>query len=570
MQRRAILVLLVAVAALSALLLVRRSEIEEAARPEEQLFPGFDPAALERLEVHHLERGTEVVLERDASGRWFMTEPVPYPAEEGMVGTLQGLLGGTRGRAVEGGDPAALGLDPPRIVVVWRGGGAGGRLEIGAQDVDRARVFARADGRVLRVTRAISSALEQNPDDYRDRAVTGLLASDVVSLRRRGSLVLAPGEPETDLLLDALLDPERGWTSPAPKAVALDPVLLGFLVRGAAELRVDRFQQDPPVDLAEHGLDPPRLRIELEDLRGERVALLFGCAEPGPVGVMEPARWFACREGYPHVFGVEHHAVGLLAAPVADLYDTLLLRAQRDDIASIELSGLVLARDGEAWVVRTPAGDLPADEGAVSDVLAALEFARVEGFDPELALGEPRAWLLATLRDGRRLGGEIGADLGSGRVALRRYGDELVGTAGAELLALARRGASDVRSRRVHELEDFQVAAVGLSGASRSARFERDPETGRWRAQDSAEPSHDFYTALERLLYLQARAWLAEAPADLAGEVRVSIERSAPGAGALDLVFGTDAAGRGLCVLSGGAAAEVDPALCADLLALLQ
>ena len=248
----------------------------------------------------------------------------------------------------------------------------------------------------------------------------------------------------------------------------------------------------------------------------------------------------------------------------------------------MELSALALARapggraPGErasgGWLVQTPAGEAPADEAAVSGVLAALEFARLEGFDPELALGEPRASLSVVLRDGRRLGAELGADLGGNRVAVRRLGDELVGTAGAELLALAQSDPAALRSRRVHALEDMEVAAVALAEGPRRARFERDPDTGRWRAPGTGgEPAHAFYSALERLLYLEARAWLPAAPAELAGELEVAIERSAAGAGTYALAFGLDPEGRAVCVLpAGGGAAEVDRALYDDLRALLQ
>jgi hypothetical protein len=571
MQRRAIVVLLAAVAALSAALVLREREEQQALQPEERLFPDFDPASLTHLELHQLAGGTEVVLECDAERRWFMTEPIPYPAELALVSAISEVLAGARGLAVEGADPAALGLDPPRIVLVWRGGGKSGRLEVGAEDVDGARVFVRAGDRILRASRAVVRPLELGPHDYRDRGITGLLAREVVSLRRRGALVLAPGEPETDLTLDALLDPVRGWMSVAPRPVALDPVLQGFLVRAAAEVRAAGFESDAG-DLARFGLEPPRLRVELEDERGGRVVLRFGCREPGPVGVQDAERWYAAREGAPHVWSVASDTVGLLSAPAAELYDTLLLRAPRAEIAEIELARLALARtgEGEAWLLRTPEGEFPADAGAVSDVLAALEFARFESFDPALALGEAQGRLAVTLRDGRRLGGELGAEVAPGRVALRRFGDELVGVASGSLRALSDTAPEDVRSRRVHAIETLDVAALELSGPEGKARFERNPDTGGWSdAASGAEAPLAFDSVRERLLYLDAKAWLPAAPAELADTVRVSIVRSDARAGALELVLGRDAEGRAVCLPPGGAAVEVERALHEDLRALL-
>jgi hypothetical protein len=571
MQRRAILVLLAAVAALSAALVLRAREGRQEGLLEERLFPDFDPASVAHLEVHGLHSGTEVVLECDAARRWFMIEPLAYPAEPALVSSICQILAGARGLPVEGADPAALGLDPPRFLLVWRAGAASGRLEIGAEDVDGARVIVRAGERVLRASVALVRPLELNPNEYRDRRITGLLAREVVSLRRRGALVLSPGAAETDLALDALLDPEHGWMSVLPKPVALDPVLLGFVARGAAELRAKSFESDAGVDFARYGLDPPRLTVELEDARGGRTALRFGCREQGPVGVRDPLLWYVCREGAPHVWSVEHDVVGLLSTPAGELYDTLLVRAPREEIAEVELAQLKLVRAEEDWRVRTPEGDFPADAGAVSDVLAALEFARFEAFDPELALGEPQGILAVTLRDGRRLGGELGAPVAPGRVVLRRFGDELAGVASEELRALSDTSAAAVRSRRVHALEGLEVAALELSGPGGSARFERDPDTGRWSdAATGAEAAPELDAVRERLLYLDALAWLPAAPEGLAHAVRVSIVRSgAADAGALELAFGEDAEGRALCLLPGGAAAEVERALYDDLRALL-
>ena len=67
--------------------------------------------ALERVKsvrIEHLERGVVLELERDAQGRWFLTDPLEYPAQGALIrqGALigQGLdnlgLTYTRGNAL--------------------------------------------------------------------------------------------------------------------------------------------------------------------------------------------------------------------------------------------------------------------------------------------------------------------------------------------------------------------------------------------------------------------------------------------------------------------------------------
>jgi len=110
---------------------------------------------------------------------------------------------------------------------------------------------------------------------------------------------------------------------------------------------------------------------------------------------------------------------------------------------------------------------------------------------------------------------------------------------------------------------------VALAGPQGSARFERDPHTGRWSDASGAEAPPEFDAVRERLLYLDAKAWLPAAPGELAETVRVTIVRAERAAGAIELVFGRDGEGRALCLSPGGAAAEVERALYDDLCALL-
>ncbi|MEM7308159.1 MAG: DUF4340 domain-containing protein [Planctomycetota bacterium] len=586
MHLRTILVLLAVVGGLVVILKLQEQEKVEATRPEEALFPDFDAEAVYRMEVHHLERGIEVVLERDAQGRWSLTEPVPYPAERGMVRTLLELLGRTRGIPIDGSNPELLGLDRPRLVVrfaaeptVEGGSPRTGLLEVGADDVDGVRCFARVDRdrpdtRVLRASRRLATSLDLNPNDYRDRRATWLSSSNVVSFRRSGALPLAEGEEPTDLAFDALLGP-GGWTSQSPVPGTLDPVQLGFLVRGAAELRIDGFRDDAPQDLADYGLDPPRLRVELEDSRGGRVALRFGCFEQEPVTVEGAHRWFACREGYPFVWTVDFRTVGLLSAPRHELYDTLLVRALREDIVGVELARARLTRDGEAWTVASLAdgASYPADLGAVEDVLAKLEFARAGAFDEAgTPLPEGAGALAVVLRDGNRLGGELAlgaADAPEGGARFRRFGDGLVGAVDADVVELFATPVAALRSNAIQRLDELQLQAVQLRGGSSEARFERPPDDPVWHPADAAageEVDPAFYPVLERLLFLDAVAWLDGEGEALTDPVTVELHGTF---GVRTFELGGGADGRAEC-RTAGSRAEVAVELIDGLRALLQ
>jgi hypothetical protein len=102
------------------------------------------------IRIDNLERSVQVKLERDAAGRWFLTDPVPYPALAALVRTLLTTLETARGEPAREVDVHEVGLDPPRAVVECVLGGAGGertiRVELGGEDVVPDRIFARVPG----------------------------------------------------------------------------------------------------------------------------------------------------------------------------------------------------------------------------------------------------------------------------------------------------------------------------------------------------------------------------------------------------------------------------------------
>ena len=580
MSWRTLAVLALLVGGLVVLLRFQDTQREAAAQPEEALFPGLIPRAIHRIEVDHIERGRHLVLERDSQSRWYLVEPVAYPADDGYVRKLLELLAGTRGLIQGDAGDLDLGLDPPRVVVEFSAGPveAGGqafegRLEVGADDVDGVRGFVRAGGRVLSVHRSLSNTLDLAAQDYRDRRATHLSASSVVSVRRSGSLVLAEGDEPTDLTLHALLEADAGWRSQAPALATLDPIQMGYLIRGAVELKVDGFADDAPADLARYGLDPPRLRVELEDERGRTVALRFGLPQEGPLRAEDARLWYACREGYPFVWTVGFRTVGLLSAPRQELYDTLLVRALREDVVGVDLGTVRLERKDDAWTVhgRPEAGvegSYPADPRAVEDLLAAFEFGRVAY--PDEASDFPAAGVVPLsieLWDGRRLGGEL-APRGSG-LAFRRLGDRLVGRPEGDLAALANTSLAQLRSPSVHRIVDWEVRRVRLGANGAEVVFERPEDRNVWSYADGADSPPEFALLRERLLHLAATRWLEGPGEPLEAPVEVELTGLF---GSLSYRFGTPAgAGDDRVECRGeGIRAEVAPSLLADLRALLQ
>jgi len=115
--------------------------------------------------------------------------------------------------------------------------------------------------------------------------------------------------------------------------------------------------------------------------------------------------------------------------------------------------------------------------------------------------------------------------LPDGTARFRRYGDELVGIVGASVAALVETDPATLRDRRIPFALEQQIAALELRAGDASARFDRDPDTGRWHRAGARDEDAGaaLYRALEALQALDALAWIdaeIELPAD-ALELRV-------------------------------------------------
>ena len=113
---------------------------------DEPLVVGLDPSRVYRLRVDNVERGLVVQMERDRSGRWFLVDPIAYPAERSAIEHLLEAVMRNRAVALEGAKEGDKGLSPPRAVVEVTErlpeGDRLHRIEIGSVDLDRNHVSA--------------------------------------------------------------------------------------------------------------------------------------------------------------------------------------------------------------------------------------------------------------------------------------------------------------------------------------------------------------------------------------------------------------------------------------------
>ena len=606
-MRKSTLLVVVVVAAAAFLLWKKKEEEKRSGGPglaEAALFPALRKDAVRSVRIDNLERSVQVKLERDAAGSWFVTDPVAYPATDGLVRTLLLNLELAKGEPETVLAVDQVDLDPPKVVLelvqIESDGERTLRLEIGGLDLDPGRVFVRVpdhagkgEARLFRAVRTLYTTLERNPDDYRERRATHLRAHQVTAFRRSGEVFLADRQAAVDMTFQAQLDERWVMTGPERAFVSAEAILL--LARGAAELTVDDFLDDAPDSFARWGLDPPAFTVELRDLENSPTVLHFGHlpvdATDRPV---EELAWTCRREGFAHVWRGTPKSVDLLTRPAEDLLEYRLLSAFREDVRELRLRRggrtLFLDREGRdgawKWFVSEAQGaeDEPlryrANPAAVADALALIEGLELgtypgrEGvtFD---AGDEGLGFVVRTAR-GERFEGELGVDhveegTGIPGHLFRFPGTELCGFAPAELAELCRRPLDELRSLRI-----FGFGTQSLEAEVRQIELERRGETrayvndGRnlWtiRGRRTNAPGA-LVGAIDRgLLTLRARAWLAPDPdGERAAPDEIWVRLRTIHGQAVRYTLGRDAEGRAYCRTEEGQLAEIAPDCLAEL-----
>lgn len=602
MKRGTLILLVLVVGVLVVLWRARRAEERENLRQtiEPALFEGFTKDRIASIRIDHLERGTQVALERDAEGRWFLTDPVAYPAEDALARMILDHLSQSSGPIARVDDLEAVGLDPPRVVLETTATAEDGRetrwrVEVGALDLDARRVHVRVPGHplapegsdalLLRVPRTLDTTLARSPDDYRDARATPLSPQSVVRLERSGR-VGTEAYGELDVTLDAEIGAE-GWARVTPPRIRFDPGAVGLVVRGATDLRVLRFIDDSPRDFGAYGLANPEMTVAVTTGTGERVALSFSRGPIDGPRFLDPADdiWYARREGFDHVWQVRARDVFLLATPDEFLHDTRLLRALRQDVRSIRLESgggsLEVEREGEQWFVARhdesgASARFPASPAAVEDLIALLEGVELEdGCAPEEFVPEsPPRTITVVVRDGARFGGEIGGawrdpGTGIGGRLFRRHGDEAIQLLGETVAAACDLSLDAVRSLVVQEVEEFRVDRVLLTRGEVTQEYRRREK--EWFPGSSAVAAPiDTQILIGELCHLRAAQWLGgAAPPDAPDPVTVRMIGTFPER-ERTFRFLETGSGDEICSGDGGLTARLEPGLLPRLRALFR
>ena len=511
MSKRLLLALLLAVGLILAAIGWQaereRSGRFDVARP---LMEGVDFKRLTSMHIANVERGSDIGLQCDASGVWYLVDPVAYLAEGGLIELLAQAV--QVHMALSPADPnvdlSLVGLDPPRAewTLVERVGSEDivHRLLVGDPDPSGSRVYVLQGGELFLTSRALANSLDKDFEAFRSRRISGMDPTHVVEVHRTGTVQLSEDELPVDLELSALRE-GGAWRALRPYECALDPLDLSLVVVGASRLSFEHYVEEPDVDLNVYGLERPEVRVELRSSDGANEVLFLGRAQIG-------GAWSCRREGTPDVYRLNSRDALMLAYPFEAIVDRRLARVLADDVLAVRLESpersVRLARVAESWTVSESGGEpLPAEAFVVREFLSWVVEAELEAFDEIEHPGDGGALDHKLILEvgAHELGGSFSLAPSSDSTTLlayRRLGEDVVGELDSALMTWVDRAASDWWSLSLLELDELNVSKLTLGLGQRILSFDRG-ERGRWRDARGRE-AVELLPWLDPLLFLRA------------------------------------------------------------------
>ncbi len=281
-------------------------------------------------------------------------------------------------------------------------------------------------------------------------------------------------------------DKKHQWWMQKPVSGLADSLAVGRLIGEVLDARVKK-RLTGKLDLAQFGLEPPRIKIVLSDRKGAKSTLLVG--DLSPTGQY----LYATRPGSDQVWFLEAKIRGSLARPLLDLRDKAALDFVVADVVklSFQLGGMkgpitVVRRRGGADPRWEFAGGGQASPEEVEDWLYQVHGLRVIDFvdqgikPPEMGLEPPRGRITLYLEGGGKKGLLLGGKAKTGNERyLRRLAGGPVLVVKADSLARLKRGRRDLAERRIWRIQSEDVVALEIEGGGRKLAFAK--ELGQWR-----------------------------------------------------------------------------------------
>lgn len=327
--------------------------------------------------------------------RWEVVEPLKADADDTQARVVTGAFKSlSREGKIEKADLALFGLDKPELTVtVTTQGGKTETYAIGKKSPIGYKNYLRvgSTGEVMLVGGSFRSSVDKDLAALRDKRLFFFKRDDVTRV-----VVSQNGEEAY-----ALEQKDGKWTLARPVEAKASSTEAGKILTALTGLRVEEFRAEEAGDLAEYGLDAPRMTITV--VSGES-----GTVETVSIGAESKHEHAYARRGdRPNLYVVKDKILVDLAKGADDLRETKPVSARKWDVGRIELSGpevkaTIEKESSGEWTLASEPGTPRAEKKKVDDLLSALVDLKAPGYVPgkpedlaPLGLAEP--WYTVTL-----------------------------------------------------------------------------------------------------------------------------------------------------------------------------
>lgn len=270
-----------------------------------------------------------------------------------------------------------------------------------------------------------------------------------------------------------------GWQIVEPAKADADASEVSSITSNLSTLEVQRVVEENPGDLAQYGLNPPRVDVafRLKDQKEFR-RLLIG--EKTPTG----GDLYAKLENDKKVFLVSSYLDNTFNRTPFDLRDKRILSFEREKVDSVELasaaSTVQLARSGSDWKIAKPIS-ARGDYGTIEGVVTRLSSGQMQRIvDPAPAdlkkYGLDKPSVTATVSTGSARASLLLGSTESGSTYAKDASRPMVFAVEESLATDLKKGVGDYRKKDVFDFRSFNAERIEIKRGADSFKFEKSKD----------------------------------------------------------------------------------------------
>ena len=322
-----------------------------------------------------------------------------------------------------------------------------------------------------------------------------------------------------------------GWELVEPVKTDADAAEVNSITSSLGSLEIQRVVDEAPADLAQYGLDPPRVDVAFR-LQGDDDFRHLLIGEKTPTG----GDMYARLQDGTRVFLVASYLDTTFNRTPFDLRDKRVLRFDRDKADSLEItaggSTLRLAKKGDAWWITEPVtarGDFGAIEALVTR-LNSVQMQRIVEPEPKnlREYGLARPAITATVGAGSSRATLALGEVEGGAVYAKDAARPMVVALEESLAGELKKTAGDLRRKDVFDFRSYNASRIEIARGDRTLVFEKTKDKDGneiWRnAAGQNADTAEVDDVLNRFSNMRAASFQQARPAGLeASEVSVTV-----------------------------------------------